>query len=318
LIGMMGHQLLIVYPASDDALYRDYGEPDLLLLSTMARRMFAACSERSQEVAIHSSRELLEVPADQLSRVTATVVDPLECAATSGDEPLFYSKLSSTLKRIIVLAEPVESVRYGQQFHLPVTFAAIFDIGFVSQEKRHSPYEVPYHFIFNGPTREEKQMVAELSPSQERCIPWAVVGPRTLNHINLIAELMDHKLYPGGFCFLPHHTQQGRRGTGLLSHAGLTTILSKTNYYVWNSDYSLAHYESFRFIRALLAGAVPCKIEADHSWENSDIPGIFPSVGSFCTKVQEEGHWSMFCSSREFYMSKGLLTEHLEEALHLV
>jgi hypothetical protein len=315
---MMGHQLLIVYPASDDALYREYGEPDLLLLSTMARRVFAACRERSQEVAIHSSRELLEVPADQLRRVSAVVVDPMECAATSGDEPLFYSKLSSTLKRIVVLAEPAESVRYGQQFCLPVTFDAVFDIGFVSQGKRHPLSEVPYHFVFNGPTREERQMVAESPPSRERHIPWTAVGSRSSSYLTLVADLVDRKFYPGGFCFLQHSNQEGRKGTGLLSPSGLSAVLEKTAYYVWTSDSSFASYESFRFIQAVLAGAVPCKIEAGHSWEKSDIPGIFPSVRSFCAKVQEEGHWSMYCSSRDFFMSKGLLTEHLEKALHLV
>jgi hypothetical protein len=318
LIDMLGYQLLIVYPESDDAPYREYGEPDPLLLSTIARRLFAACRERSREVAIHSSRELLKVPTDQLNRVTATVVDPMACAATSGDEPLFFSKLSSALKRIMVLAEAVEGVRYGQQFRLPVTFDAVFDIGFVSQGKRHSFSEVPYHFVFNGPTQEEKQIVAELSPSQERRIPWAAVGSRSSSYLDLVADLVDRTFYPGGFCILQHTNQQGRKGTGLLSPSGLSAVLSKTDYYVWSSDTSFAYYESFRFIQAVLAGAVPCKVDDGDSWDKSGIPGIFSSVGSFCTRVQEEDQWSMYCSSRDFFESGGLLAEHLERALHCV
>jgi hypothetical protein len=313
------HQLLIVHPESDSdsALYRKYPEPDLLLLATLARRLFAACRERLWEIAVCSSRELLNLTTDELSRATPAVVDPVECAATSGDKSKFFSKLTNARKRIIVLAEAVESTRYRQQFHLPAKFDAIFDIGFVSQEYKHQFPDVPYHFVFNGPTKEEEQTMAELSPSQERRIPWAVVGPRTPNHLNLVAELMD-KIYSGGFCFLQHPLQQGRKGTGLLSSSGLAAVLSKTNYYVWSSEDSFAYYQSFRFIQALLVGAVPCKIDGTHSWEKSDIPGIFPSVRSFCMRVQEKDYWSMYCSAKEFYMSKGPLAEHLEKALRLV
>jgi len=255
---------------------------------------------------------------DQLSRATLAVVNPVECAATSGSEQIFFAKLTSARKRIIVLAEAAESTQYGQQFRLPADFDAIFDIGFVSQEDRHPFPDVPYHFVFNGSTKEEERVIAELSPVRKRSIPWAVVGPRTQNHLNLVAELVDDKLYPGGFCFLQHLSHQGTKGTGLLSSSGLSAVLSKTNYYVWSSDDSFAYYESFRFIQALLVGAVPCKIDSDHPWEKSDIPNVFASVRSFCARVQEEDHWSLFCSSRDFYRSRGLMAEHLEKALRLV
>jgi hypothetical protein len=315
---MLEHQLLIVYPESDGAPYQEYGESDPLLLAALARRLFLACSERLWEVAILSSRELLNVPAAQLSSVTAATVDPMQCAATSGDEPLFFSKVTSTRKRIMVSAEAAESPRYARQLRLPANFHAVFDIGFVSQGDRHPFTGVPYHFVFNGSTEEERQIIAELSPSQDRCIPWAALGSRTPGHLNLVAELVDHEFHPDGFCFLQHSNQQGRRGTGLLSSSGISAVLSKTNYYVWSSDNSFPYYESFRFIRAVLAGAVPCKIDDGHSWEKTDIPGIFPSVRAFCAKVKEEGHWSMYCSFREFYLSKGLLAQHLEKALHFV
>jgi hypothetical protein len=318
-IDMLEHPLLIVQPERDSGHRWGYEEPNLLALATLARRLFAACSERWQAVAICSSRELLDISADRLRRVTAAVVDPMGCAATSGDEQRFFSKLTGARKRVLVLSEATETARYGRQFRLPADFDAVFDIGFVPQGDRYPRFEVPYHFVFNGPTEEEEQIISEQSPSQERCIPWAVVGSRTPRHLNLVAELTDHNLYAGGFCFLEHHTQQGRRGTGLLSPSGLTAVLSKTNYYVWSSDDPLEYYESSYFIQALLAGAVPCKIVAGHtSREESDIPGIFPSVRSFFDRVQEEGYWSMYCSSRDFYTSRGLMAGHLEEALRLV
>jgi hypothetical protein len=315
---VLEHRLLIVHPESDSAPYREYQQPDPFLPATLARRLFAACRERSWEVAVCSSGKLLNMTIDQLSRATLAVVDPVECVATSGNEQIFFDKLTNARKRIIVSAEAAESTRYGEQFRLSTDFDAVLDIGFVSQGDKHSFPDVPYHFVFNGPTGEEEQALADLSPEQERSIPWAVVGPRTSNHLNLVAELVNDKLYPGGFCFLQHLSHQGRKGTGLLSPSGLSAVLSKTNYYVWSSDDTFAYYESFRFVQALLVGAVPCKIASGHSWRESDIPNVFPSVRSFCAKVQEEDYWSMYCASREFYLSRGLMAEHLEKALRLV
>jgi hypothetical protein len=315
---MLDHQLLIVYPGGDRVLYQE-----------LARRLFTACKEKLREVAVCSSRELRNMTTDQLSSATLAVLDPIECAATSsdtseffatatsGDRSEFFFKLALAFKRIVVLAEAVGSMWYEPQLRLPLNFDAILDIGFVSRRDKHPFPDVPYHFVFNGLTKEEERLIAALSPSK-RYIPWAVVGPQDLEHCNLVAELMNYKLYSGGFCFLHPSFSQGKKGKGLLSSSGLAAVLSKASYYVWSSDDSFAYYESFRFIQALLAGAVPCKIDGNHSWDKSSIPGVFPSARSLYARVQDEGYWSMYCSAREFCVSKGLLTEHLEEALRLV
>ncbi len=300
---MLDHQLLIVYPGNGCAFYQE-----------LARRLFIACKEKLREVALFSSRELGNVATDQLSSATLVVLDPIECAATSSDRSEFISKLALARKRIMVLTEAVEGTGDEPQVQLPVDFDAIFDIGFVPRRDKYPFAEAPYHFVFNGPTKEEERVIATLSPSK-RYIPWAVVGPQDLDHCNLVAELTNYKLDTGGFCFLQPSFSQGKKGKGLLSSSGLTAVLSKTSYCVWSSDDSFAYYESFRFIQALIAGAVPCKVDGNHSWEESDIPGIFPSVRSFYARVQEEGYWSMYCSAREFCMSKGPLAEHLERAL---
>jgi hypothetical protein len=226
--------------------------------------------------------------------------------------------LATARKKIVALAEAVESRQYRQQLQSPVTVDAVLDVGFVPQEDKHPFPKVPYHYVFNGLTKEEGQAISNRSLSQGRCIPWAVVGHEAPNYVNLIAELIDYKRYPEGFCFLRHPSQQGSKGEGLLSYSGLATVLSKTKYYVWSSNDSFAYYESLRFIQALLAGAVPCKIDGNSTWEKSDIPGIFPSVRAFWAKAQEEDHWSMYCSARDFYISKGPLAEHLQKALRLV
>ena len=309
---MSEHRLLVVYPGSGGTFYQE-----------LARRLFTVCKEELQvEAARCSSRELRNMTPDQLSSATLAVVNPVECAATSNDSSRwyaatssarseFFSKLDLAYKRIMVLAEAVESEHYRQQFRVPANFDALFDVGFISQEGKHPFPRVSYCFVFDGPTKEEEQVIAALTPSK-RHIPWALVGYQTPEHLNLVAALMDYGLYPKGFCYLQRPLHPG------LSPTGLAAVLSNTSYYVWSSDDSFAHYESSRFIQALLAGAVPCKIDNSHSWDGFDIPGIFPSAQSFCAKVREEDYWSMYSSAREFYTSKGSLAEHLEKALHLV
>jgi len=326
---MSEHQLLVVYPGSG-TFYQE-----------LARRFFTACKEELQEVALCSSRELRSMTADRLGSATLAVVNPVECAATSNDRPgwcaatrsdrlEFFSKLAFGYKRIMVLAEAVESDWYKRQFRVPVAFDALFDIGFVSQKEKHPFPDVSYCFVFDGPTKKEERVIAALSPSK-RCIPWALVGYQNPDHLNLVAALVDYGLYPGGFCYLqrPWHMgnpmHRGGQRKAQLGPTGLTAVLSKTSYYVWSSDDhystpddSFAYYESFRFIQALLAGAVPCKIQGKHSLDKPDIPGIFTSAQSFCAKMQEEDYWSMYSSAREFYTSKGSLAEHLEKALRFV
>lgn len=300
-------EVLIIHPGSDGESYR-----------RLARRLFTALKEGSWEATLFSSRELCETATNRSDGAILAMVDPVGCAAASGDRSEFFAKLTSASRRIAISAEAVEDARYSQQFRLPVGFDAIFDVGFVSQSDKHPISDVPYHFVFNGPTRREEQAMAESPPSWERHIPWAVVGHQSPEHLNLVAELIDYRVYPGGVVFLQPSSRM-RKGGEPLSPAELAAVLSKTCYYLWSSQHSSAYYESLRFVEALLAGAVPCKIVSGHSWEESNVPGIFPSVQYFCEKAREEGAWSaMYCSAREFYMSKGTLAEHLEGAMRFV
>ncbi len=300
-------KVLIVHPGSDGESHR-----------ALAYRLFAALGEGSWEVTLFSSRELCETTTYPLSDALLAVVDPIGCAAASNDRLEFFAKLAAASRRIAISTEAVEDARYGQQFRLPVDFDAVFDVGFVPQSDKHTVSDVPYYFVFNGPTKREEQVISESPSSQERHIPWTVVGHQNPEHLSLVAELIDYKLYPGGFVFLQSSSRM-RKGGAPLSPSELAAVLSKTNYYLWCSRHSSAYYESLHFVEALLAGAVPCKIDGGCFREIYEIPGIFPSVQSFCERVREEGAWpSMYRSAREFYLSRGRLAEYLEEALHLV
>ena len=214
---------------------------------------------------------------------------------------------------------PVDTPQYRGRLSTGISFDAVFDVGFVSQRDQHSDVsEVPYHFVFNGLTREEEPWATESAHTGERTIPWALVGTRNHRQLELLAELFEHRIDPTGFCFLRVPLRSKAAAEPTLSNSGLSAVLSKARYLLWTSDRSVAYYESFRFIQALLAGAVPCKIVPDHLGEGLDIPGFSPSVLSCQTEMQDKGYGAMYRKASNFCATRGRLAQHLSEALRLV
>ncbi len=144
-----------------------------------------------------------------------------------------------------------------------------------------------------------------------------------------LATRLTEEFDPGGFVFMPGKPSKfasdrsnGPRGLGRydkISPSGLAAILARTSYYVWTSAHDFAHYASLRFVAAIRAGAVPCTVaDVESLQKNLQLPGIFSSVRSFRVVAQEEGAPSMYRLARDFYLSRGSLSTHLEKALALV
>jgi hypothetical protein len=284
----------------------------------LARRLGAAAEEGSQEALVRSSAEVCEMDGEQLALTTLGIVSPWECAQFIGSKEKLFSRLSVAKKRVMILAEAVEAKWFGLQFRLPVRYDALIDVGFASQRDRlPSGFDLPYHFLFNGPTREEAQAIELALVPSERRIPWAFVGHTKVDRVKLAAELVN-ELDPGGFVFLPTPGSGVREGKGMISPSGLAHVLSNTRYYVWRSHHEFAYYESFRFIEALLAGAAPCKVDIEGTWKQPEIPNVFPSVRALRRCIESEGFAAMLGSARQFYLSRGRLADHLEEALRFV
>lgn len=297
--------MLIVYPAWGSAFHEG-----------LARRLATARREGSEETHVCSSAEMRDMDTERIANATVAVVSPWECARWITGKEKFFSQLSVAHKRILILAEAVETGWFTRQFELPVRYDVLIDVGFASQEHKLPNFELPYRFLFNGPTRQEEQIMAR-EPSSERSIPWAFVGHSKEDRVRLAVELVE-KIDPGGFLFLPRPGSGVKEGKGAVSPSGLGAVLSQTRYYVWRSHHEFAYYESFRFIDAILHGAVPCKIDGGEVWKQSGIPGIFPSVEAFRDRIQSDGFSSMLEDAREFYSSRGRLSDRLEEALAVV
>jgi hypothetical protein len=286
----------------------------------LALRLIKGFRDTSQKIAVYSPTELCALAAGDLINTALLVESPGRCIETSGDEPIFLSRVATAQKRILASAGPVDSPWYRGRLRKDISFDAVLDLGFVPQWDRHSEVsDVPYHFVFNGPAREEEPLAREPAHRAGRTIPWVLVGPKHDRNRGVLAQLFEHDdVEPGGFCLLHARLMNMATPGPMLGGAQLSTVLSKARYYLWGGDRDAPYYESFRFIESLLAGTVPCKIDPDLAADGLDIPGVYASVSDFEAEVREIGYLAMYRRARDFYVSRGRLADNLSEALHLV
>jgi hypothetical protein len=285
----------------------------------LASRLSRGFRDASQSVAVYSSPEVCALAPEDLSNTTLLVASPGQCIEASGDEPLFLSKVARARKRILASVGPVHSPRYLGRLRRGINFDALFDLGFAPQGDYHSEVsDVPYHFVFNGLTREEEPLAQEPANQAERTIPWVLVGPRSDRNRDLLGALFEHEINPRGFCLLHARPKNMAPPEPMLGGPQLSAILSKARYYLWGAERDVVYYESFRFIVPLLAGTVPCKIDPALTAAGFDVPGVYASVSAFETDVRDIGYSGMYRRAREFYVSRGRLGEHLSGALRLV
>jgi hypothetical protein len=285
----------------------------------LVSRLLKGFEDAPHSVALYSSPEVCDIAAKDLAGTTLLITSPGQCIDTSGGESVFLSRVASAQTRILASVGPVDSPGYKGRLRRGIHFDAVFDFGFASQGDRHSQVsDVPYHFVFNGSTREEEPLAEAPSNPEERTIPWMLVGPKSDRNRDLLGELFEHGVDPGGFCLLQSWMLRKMSAHALFGSQRLSAVLSKARFYLWGADRDATYYESFRFIDSLLAGAVPCKIDRDLASEELDIPGIYASVSAFQAEVQDAGYLGMYHRARDFYVSRGTLAEHLSGALRLV
>jgi hypothetical protein len=285
----------------------------------LASRLSKGLRDASGHIAVYSSPEVSALAPEDLSNTTLVVVSPGQCIETSGNEAAFLSKVARARKRILASVGPVHSQGYLSRLRRGIYFDALFDLGFVSQKDSHSRVtDLAYHFVFNGPTREEEPLARQPANRAERTIPWVLVGPRSDRNRDLLGALFEHRVDPAGFCLLHPRPKNTTPPEAKLGGARLSAILSKARYYLWGAERDGMYYESFRFIVSLLAGTVPCKIDPALTAARFDVPGVYASVSAFDTEARDIGYSEMYRRARDFYVSRGRLGEHLSGALRLV
>ncbi len=296
-MGLLKSSLVIVYPARGNAFYAE-----------LASRLYtAARALDDKEVHLLSS----DAPAYHRLRFrefTAAIVNPNECLL-SGHRALSW--LHECDARLAIIAESVDTQWYRNNFNLGFTYAAVVDVGFVSQEIGHAVPAVPYRFLFNAPTDEERQVIASRRPGP-RAIRWTVVGHYTEDRLQLVAKLIEQG-GSNGVVFLPT-LRPIRRDNALLSPAAVRSVLARTAYYVWCAHHAHPYYESFRFLDCALTGAAPCKLDASAARQWA-VPGVHVSVDTLCEQLRQEDSWPAYEAARRFCLSRGSLTDVLHDVL---
>lgn len=303
---MKKRPLTIVYPTYGDASHKH-----------LARRVAVACEDLSLPVAVYDSNEFTLMDEVNSRDQALMIVMPSECIAVGGSNAAFLSKVSATGKRLLLLSTALEDKKVKAQLELPIEYDAFVDVGIVYQKNKYLSTGIPYRFLFDGASRSERRTL-ERQPSGGRPIPWALVDVMKRTRAMLLAELVEN-LDPGGFVLLHKNREAMPELSGntswKLNSEDLSRILSRTKYYVWNSLPGFEYYESQRLRTALLSGAVPCKIDRPGSSGGLDVPWVFPSVSDLEVCIKKVGFKGMFQRSRKFYLSRGLLSENLEEVL---
>jgi hypothetical protein len=292
-------RLLVVYPPRGNRFYVQ-----------LAFRLYRAASGLDIETKLVSAAALGECDTSWIRGVTAFVVNPVECAL-SGRTVL--SPLRSSGFRAAVLAECVETNWYRDQFVGGICYEAVIDVGFVDQASRHQFPKMPYHFLFNAPLPSECDHIASMKPRYPRSLTWALVATQTTERVRFSQELLS-ALGPECFLFLPE-VRPVRAGAGMLSPAALKRALENTKFYVWRSHHDYPYYESFRFLDAVLAGSIPCKIDGKPIPESAGLPHTYRSVQALADEANERSGEDLFEEHREFALDRGTLADHLRELL---
>lgn len=295
-------KVTVIYPQAGNAVFH-----------ALARRLADARQEAGRDVALRSAISVCALRPDDLAGETVLIVQPGQSSRGLPDRNAFLKRLSEARKRVAVFSEPAGTAFFENQFKLAIDFDAMIDVGFVSQADKLEGFEIPYLFLFNGPTRRDALAIAG-PPASRRTVCWSIVGHARDDRVRLADELAN-TLDPGGIVFLPPRGVIIRTDRGMIGAEGLHRLLLKTRFYVWASLHEVPFYESFRFREAILAGAVPCKIDPRPGPENAGVPGVFPSAQALRDSVEADGYEALFEKARAFYISRSPLSDGLEEVL---
>ena len=174
----------------------------------------------------------------------------------------------------VILLDCVQTEWFARNHHFARTAGihTLYDLGFHSQAHLLTDHSIPYRFVFNALTEQERQKVAAHQADQrERTIPWAFIGHISPNRLPFAHRLIQ-QLGAEGVFYLPIIRPISSDGPHF-NEAQLQRLLENTRYYIWVSHHSYFYVESERFRSAVLAGCVPIKVQRrDRAVNAVDLP----------------------------------------------
>ncbi|MCB0165369.1 MAG: sulfotransferase family 2 domain-containing protein [Anaerolineae bacterium] len=246
-----GRRVLIIIPGTVSYFYDAEG-----------RRVAEALQDLGCEVAVHTLTSYPEGSYDWCFLMNLS-----EIVHAHGNDMKgvmrYVQQLKACSRQVgMILLESARSPWFRDSLSLMkhAKLNILLDLGFYNQYQHASRQaQKVYHFVFNGLTRSEKKSICESEfISGDRPLPWTFVGhlvPRRLKLLQRLIEDVDRR----GFVYMVHFTPVTETGPHL-NQAQLHEVLLRTRYKIWCSHVDHAYVESIRFRLALMAGAVPIKV----------------------------------------------------------
>lgn len=250
---------------------------------------------------------------NEVNATTVLILNAAECALAArragvGEE--FVEALSKFDERVLLNYDSIFSRWFKNQLLVrDGLITAIIDIGMMPQTEL-MVRGIPYLWAPEAFAQSEKEQIQ--SWSEGRPLPWAVIGHVTADRAAFISSVQS-TLGSSGLAFLPP-LRPFQKNSGL-DHAGLIRVLQNSDLYLWSSHHDYPYHEGFRALHAIIAGAVPAKIDPVSARHFADVPWVYPSLEALSERRQQLGIERMYSLAFEFIERHRTIGQNIADAV---
>jgi hypothetical protein len=180
---------------------------------------------------------------------------------------------------------PVQGPEYAHTRELCATAGidTILDIGLHDQrDYLPTAARTSYHFAFAGLLPGEVQR-CEMPPTDDRPLPWSLIGLTTPFRAALIDYLVQH-IDPRGYVYFPGPAEPSGSSSPHLQPEQFQAVLQRTRFHVWCAKHYHDHLDAERFRLSLVSGCVPMQVFVTRD-KPAGIP--FPYLTAHVTELPE-------------------------------
>ncbi len=295
-----------------------YPQQQRWMQEVLARRMCADLAREGIACVVLSAQAYAEGERPELASEPVLLVNLSDMLASVPSLEARQRCLESVRRhprRVLVNLESTQSSWFHDQFRFGSgVITEILDLGVVPQTAATRFHSIPLTWIPDALTRDEVESVAALSVENERrAIPWAMVGQYIIPRRDLLKELRQG-LGENGFVFLPS-LRQPTDDDAALPREVLGKVLSRAEFSVWQSFHEYPHHEPFCAVAALIAGAMPVKIDPRRAVALAGLPWVFGSVCEFLAALADMGKAEYARRCRDTVLELGTLGQRVAAAL---
>jgi hypothetical protein len=92
-------------------------------------------------------------------------------------------------------------------------------------------------------------------------------------------------------------------------------VLEHSDLYIWSSHHGYPYHEGLRALHAIMAGAIPAKIDPLGSNHFGHIPWVYPSLRALQERKDQTGLKTMYALAYSFVASRGTIGSNIARVL---